>query len=196
MAAYHAQDVSLNLRGRAGEVENTWKTLLPLCVSYTGRTKDFPHLDGLRLYLSAAISAAICAHVSPRAPRPKAHDSPHDTPHAELAKQYAHLTENFSLMADHYQKLHRFTIDSRLTLSVDDIQKMYPKTWAGRETNARLVKEPEKLSGISLSGPYFLPISLDTTPIQAVRFGLKLLDEYCYKERLDYTLRVNLEKPE
>jgi hypothetical protein len=193
MAAYHAQDVSLNLRGRPGEVENTWKTLLPLCVSYTGRTKDFPHLDGLRSYLSAAISAAICTHVSPRAPRPKAHDSPHDASHAELTKQHAILTENFHLMADHYQKLHRFTSDSRLTLPIEVIQKLYPKTWNGRESNARLMKEA---NAPKLSGPYFLPIELDTTPIQAVRFGLRLLVEFCERERLEYSLKVNLEKPE
>jgi len=196
MAAYHAQDLSLHLRGRLGEVENTWKTLLPLCVSYAIRTKDFPHLDGLRSYLSAAISAAICTHVAPRAPRPKAHDSPQDAPHTELAKQYASQFENFQLMADHYQKLLRFTSDSRLTLPVDDIQKFYPKTWAGRETSTKAVKEPEKVSGLNLSGPYFLPIGTDTPPIQAVRFGLKLLGEYCDKERLEYTLRVSLEKPE
>jgi hypothetical protein len=189
MAAYHAQDVSLNLRGRPGEVENTWKTLLPLCVSYAGRTKDFPHLDGLRSYLSAAISAAICTHVSPRAPRPKAHDSPHD----ELIKQHVILTENFHLMADHYQKLHRFTSDSRLTLPIEVIQKLYPKTWNGRESNARLMKEANVPK---LSGPYFLPIELDTTPIQAVRFGLRLLVEFCERERLEYSLKVNLEKPE
>ncbi|KAF2710823.1 hypothetical protein K504DRAFT_375879 [Pleomassaria siparia CBS 279.74] len=194
MAAYHAQDFSLNLRGRPGEVEGTWKTLLPLCVSYTVRTKDFPHLDGLQSYLSASISAGICTYVSPRAHRPKAHDPPHNTP--ELTKQNALPTENFSLMADHYQKLFRFTNDARMTLPVDEIIKLFPKTWSGRELNARLAKEPEKVNGVNLSGPYFLPIALDTTPIQAVRFGLKLLGEYCERERLDYTLRVNLKKPE
>ena len=60
MAAYYAQDLSLNLRGRAGEVEQTWKTLLPLCLSYARFTKDFTHLDGLRSYLSCVIASTIC----------------------------------------------------------------------------------------------------------------------------------------
>lgn len=72
---------------------------------------------------------------------------------------------------------------------------MYKKTWLGREANSRLIKEPEKVSGARLSGPYFLPISSDTTPIQAVRFGLKFLGEYCEREGLKYSLRVNLDQP-
>lgn len=92
-------------------------------------------------------------------------------------------------MAVHYQ-------DARIALPVEDLQTIYKRTWAGRETNAKLVKEPERVSGARMSGPYFLPISIDTTPIQAVRFGLKFLSEYCEKEGLKYTLRVNLDKPE
>jgi hypothetical protein len=196
MAAYAAQDQSNGLRGRPGDVEATWKTLLPLCNSYAGRTKDFPHLEGLRLYLCAVICAAICAHVAPRAPRPKAHDSPQDTPHPELAKQFSQLNENFSLLSDHYMQLFRAAQEARITLSFEDIQKQYPKTWAAKESNAKLSKIPDRFLGGDLSGPYFLPIQNDTTPIQAVRFGLKFLGEFCEKEKLNYNLRVTLGKPE
>jgi hypothetical protein len=69
-------------------------------------------------------------------------------------------------------------------------------TYAARELNARLAREPEKLSGAKMSGPYFLPLGADTTPIQAVRFGLRFLAEYCEIEGLKYGLRVCLERPE
>ncbi|KAF2182716.1 hypothetical protein K469DRAFT_690466 [Zopfia rhizophila CBS 207.26] len=188
MAAYHVQDISLNLRGRPGEVENTWKTLLPLCMSYMVRTKDFPHLEGLRLYLSAVISASICGLVALRS-RARAHDSPHDTPHPEPAP-------NLHLLSDHYIKLLRSSQDAKLALSPDDIQNLYPKTYAGREAVAKPTKELGKLSCGNLTGPYFLPLGIETTPIQAVRFGLKFLSEYCEKEGLGYAIRVSLEKPE
>ncbi|KAF2878363.1 hypothetical protein BDV95DRAFT_478690 [Massariosphaeria phaeospora] len=194
MAAYHAQDIVSHLRGRLGEVEGTWKTLLPLCLSYTGLTKDIPHLEGLRSYLSATISAAICTHVAPRATRPTAHDSPHDLPHAELAKQHLFVTENFNLFSDHYTKLLRYTQDARMTLPIEDVQKQYPKTWSSRENNSK-VRDQEKINGANLSGSYFLPIQIDITPIQTVRFALRFLEEYCQKERLKYALRINLEKP-
>lgn len=193
MAAYHAQDTAFNLRGRPGEVEGTWKTLLPLCLSYARSTRDFKHLDGLRSYLSSVIASAICTHVSQRVPTSKPHDSPHDVPHADLAKQHAALVSNFALLADHTMKMSQHYQDARIALPAEDIQSMYKKTFASREANAKLTKEPEKINGARMSGPYFLPISVDTTPIQAVRFGLKFLGEFCEKEKLDYHLRVNLD---
>lgn len=197
MAAYYAQDLSLHLRNRPGEVEQTWKTLLPLCLSYARCTKDFAHLDGLRSYLSSIIASAICSHVSQRASNTRPHDSPHDMPHADLAKQHTSYAENFALLADHTLKMSRHFQDARIALSMADLQTSYKKTWAGRETNTRLLREPDKTSAATLLvGPYFLPLGVDTTPVQAVRFGLAFLSEYCEKEGIAYRLRVHLERPE
>lgn len=194
MAAYYAQDLSLNYRGRAGEVEQTWKTLLPLCLSYSRFTKDFAHLDGLRSYLSSVIASTICTLIAQRVTT-KAHDSPQDVAHAQLARDHTSLAENFSLLADHTKKMAAHFQDARIALPIEALQATYKRTWAARETAAQLVKEPEKISGARMSGPYFLPLSADTTPIQAVRFGLRFLHEYCEKEGLKYVLRVNLDQP-
>ncbi|KAF2471327.1 uncharacterized protein BDR25DRAFT_313926 [Lindgomyces ingoldianus] len=192
MAAYHVQDISRNLSGRPGEVENTWKTLLPLCMSYSVRTRDFPHLDGLRSYLSSVISGSICTHIAHRfrSISAQAHDSPHDAPTSESANP------NLKLLADNVMNQQRFTQDARIGLPSDDIERLFPKTWAGREKVAKLARETEKLAGGHLNGPYFLPVGSDTTPIQAVRFGLAFLKEYSEKESLNYSTRVNLERPE
>jgi hypothetical protein len=196
MAAYHAQDASLNLRGRPGEVEGTWKTLLPLCFSYARSTKDFKHLDGLRSYLSSVIAANICTSVSQRAATSRPHDSPHDVPHADPAKAHAALMSNFAILSEHTRQMSQHYQDARILLPFEDIQTMYKKTFAGREANAKLAKEPEKVNPARMSGPYFLPISADTTPIQAVRFGLRFLAEFCEKEKLNYHPRVNLDRAE
>ena len=207
MAAYHAQDQSLQLRGRPAEVEGTWKTLLPLCTSYARLTKDFTHLEGFRSYLGAVIAANICTLVAPRAPPPtsaptsastsKHHDSPHDLSLADLTRQHAILTENLALLADHYQKLQRHTQDARAALPMEDLEKMYTRTWAGAEWSAKPHKGGEKLgSAVRLAGPYYLPIQSDTTPIQAVRFGLRFLGEYCEREGVMHGMRINLERPE
>jgi len=197
MAAYYAQDLSLHLRNRPGEVEQTWKTLLPLCLSYARCTKDFAHLDGLRSYLSSIIASAICTHVAQRASSTRPHDSPHDMPHADLAKQHTSIADNFSLLADHTLKMSRHFQDARIALPASDLQTLYKKTWAGRETNMKLARESDKTSAATLlAGPYFLPLGMDTTPVQAVRFGLAFLREYCDKEGISYRLRVSLERPE
>jgi hypothetical protein len=204
MAAFGIQDQSDSLRSRSSNVEGTWKTLLPLCRSYAPRSKDIPHLEGLRLYLSVVICATICTLVAPRGLKgtAKAHDSP-QTPDAmkeDLAKQLAQANEHFALLAGNYQQLFLAAQDARSVLPIEDIQKHYPKTWGGRETNARLAKQPEKFGAGNLSGPYFLPIGDDTTPLQAVRFGIRFLEEYVEMEKLEYTFRVdlarNLEKSE
>jgi hypothetical protein len=187
MAAYTAQDLSLTLRGRAGEVEQTWKTLLPLCLSYARCTRDFQHLDGLRSYLSSTIASAICSHVAQRFnPAPNTHDSPHDS----QPKTDAY---NFGLLADHTLKVNKHFQDARIALPLEALQEKYRKTYASREANNKLAGVPEKVVGSRMSGPYFLPLGTDTTPIQAVRFGLRFLAEYCEKEKLEYSLRVNLD---
>jgi hypothetical protein len=204
MAAYSAQDLSLHLRGRAGEVEQTWKTLLPLCLSYSRCTKDHQHLDGLRSYLSSVIASAICERVSQRCTNltPSSHDSPQDattTTNASDANRQATslLAENFALLADHTLKMNRHYQDAREALPLEALQSVYKKTYAARETNARLAREPEKITGARMSGPFFLPLATDTTPIQAVRFGLVFLAEYCEREGLAYKLRVRLDcRPE
>jgi hypothetical protein len=175
IAAYYAQDASSHLRGRGSDVESTWKTLLPLCISYARITKDFQHLDGLRSYLSYVIATAICTHVSQRAPDP------------------ATAIANLALAVDHTKHANQHFSDARNALSYQVLQSDYKKTFAGREEDARLCKAHETIVGARLAGPYFLPIGNDTTPIQAVRFGLKFLTEYCEKEKLEYILRLNLE---
>ncbi|KAF1961272.1 hypothetical protein CC80DRAFT_402800 [Byssothecium circinans] len=196
MTAFHTQDLVHQFRGRLADVEGTWKMLLNLCISYHRLTNDSPHLDGFRSYLGAVIAAVICTLLAPRAPNPQAHDSPHELPHAELAKQHGQLTENFAALADNYMQLLRHTQDARAALPIEEMQKVYPKTWSGAESNTKLAKVADKTISVKLSGPYFLPIANDTTAIQAVRFGLKFLREYCEKERLDHVIRINLDRPE
>lgn len=191
MAAYYAQDLSLTLRGRPGEVEQTWKTLFPLCLSYARCTKDLPHLDGLRSYLCSIIASAICTHVSLRCGGAKTHDSPQELGQ-NVSSGTGNVTENFSLLADHTMKMHRHFQDARILLPFEELQQSYKKTYAARETNVKLAREPEKVTGARMSGPYFLPLGMDTSPIQGVRFGLRFLDEYCEREGLEYRFRVKL----
>ncbi|KAI8943847.1 hypothetical protein NX059_001819 [Plenodomus lindquistii] len=196
MAAYTAQDASLHLRNRPAEVEQTWKTLLPLCISYARCTKDFPHLNGLRSYLSSTIASAICTHVAQRGSSARTtHDSPQDMPPNQTPNNSTgngSAAENLALLSAHTLAAARHFADARLALPMDEIQSQYRKTWAGRETNLRLARDPDKISGAKMAGPYFLPLGVDTSPIQAVRFGLRFLGEYCEREGLEWRGRVVL----
>lgn len=194
MTAYHAQDLSFQLRGRSPEVQGTWKTLLPLCTSYARLTKESPHLDGFRSYLGAVIAAHICTLVAPRASNPRPHDSPHDLPHAELARQHLALSENLKLISQHYMELQRHTANARAALPMEELASVYPITWEGAEPNVAANSKPSDPT--QLSGPYFLPIQNDTTPIQAVRFGLMFLAEFCETEGIPHRAKLNLDQPE
>ncbi|ORY01505.1 hypothetical protein BCR34DRAFT_627740 [Clohesyomyces aquaticus] len=195
VAAFYVQDFSRGLHGKPSDFENTWKTLLPLCLAYGPRTRNFPHLDGLRYYLMSVISSAICTQISQnpriRSASAQAHDSPHDAATSSDTSS-SHVT----LLAQNFITQARYYTDARMILSNDDIKKHYPRTWNGRETNMKVARDAEKLPGGRLRGPYFLPLANDTTPIQAVRFGIELLREYCENEGLKHGIRVNLEKSE
>ena len=184
MAAYYAMDISFRSRGRLGDVEGNWKTLMPLWSSFRARTKDFPHLEGLRLHLGAVIATRISTLLAQRG-RPHVH---HDSPQHDVAADFAVLAENF-------QQLQRYSHEARGTLSLLDLMEYYPKTWKGREVTIDPM-EWESLTAGVLKGPYFLPIGPDTTPVQAVRFGVQFLKEWMEKEGVRYELLVNLEKVE
>lgn len=115
-------------------------------------------------------------------------------PPADLAKQHTSLAENFALLADHTVAKNRHYQDARVALPMEELQSTYKKTWAGREANSKVAREPEKVSGARMSGPYFLPLATDSTAIQAVRFGLRFLEEYCEREGLEYGIRVELDQ--
>lgn len=187
MAGYYVQDV-LRLRS---EVDNTWKTLLPFSMSYSACTRQFKHLEGLRLYLSVIVASCVSGAICLRS-RPLAHDSPPD--HGPPAS--SDPTASLTVLSDHVMKMLRFASEARQALPIEDVMTCYPETWAGRETVANPSKDGAKIVGDSLAGPYFLPIGIDTSPIHGVRFGLAFLKEYCRKEGLQYEFKVNLEGAE
>lgn len=178
ISAFGAQDLE-----RRSSVESTWKTMLPITFQYEYFTKQLPVLDGFRHYLCLVMSSTVADHVTSRVEREKAHDSPQATPQSRSA-------DNAALLAESFRFVNEALMHARATLSYDVLQKDFPKTFAGRETNYKRQREPETFSA---NGPYFLPIGTDTTPLQAVRFGLRFLREYCEKEKIDYVFRLKLE---
>jgi hypothetical protein len=186
MASFGVKDLSHCLTGRPITVDNTWLSLVPLTDTYVSLTGPLPHLEGLRQYLLSVIRGTVC-YILARHPSEKSQELSQDT------TNNARRPKNPPTVSENFQFLVKATVDASIALPLEDIQAHYPKTWKGRETDMKLKKVPEKPGNLS-SGPYFLPISVDTTPFQAVQFGLAFLAEYCEKEKLDYKLRVSLDR--
>ncbi|OCK80355.1 hypothetical protein K432DRAFT_404772 [Lepidopterella palustris CBS 459.81] len=182
IASFSASDLCQRSKGRPAEVENTWKTLMPLLLSLRPRMREFPHLDGLRLYLAVVISSRISGLLAQRRQPNAQHGSPQNE-----------VSVDFALLAEQFMYLQRYSREARMTLPLADIEEQYPETWKGRECVADPAMDWENLPAGKLKGPYFLPIGPDTTPVQAVRFGVQFLKEWLAKEGLEYELQVSLE---
>ena len=91
----------------------------------------------------------------------------------------------------HYDDIQRMFVEGSGLLSVDDLQQEFPKTWRSK-AHAPLASSPPNLTGSTLGGDFYLPITNITLPIEAVRAGKSLLSEWCKMEGVDCTPRFNI----
>jgi len=210
MLAYALGDARGRLDRRAAEIESTWLTLLPL-FRFMGRSSQpFRHLEGLRYNLGVAICARIQAVLADRMARPTSSsaaapsssqetrdksDSPHSLHQDPFSNTSVTSTKQTETASDNFKALTEFFREAGSKLPLEEIISSFPKTWEKRTTGAResgwealVTKDGEA----SLGGKFFLPIGVDSTSIQAVRFGVRVLKEWVEKEGLEYEVQVKL----
>ncbi|KAF2742964.1 hypothetical protein M011DRAFT_490214 [Sporormia fimetaria CBS 119925] len=197
VAAFSLQDYHSSVRGQPMAVDTTWKTLLPLCFSWGPRTKGFWPLEGLRLHLSAVICSTICQQLAMRGTAPDLTTS--STEDDALKK----MTHDFQTISEMYVKLVHLQHDAKTSLRFDDLQASFPDTWAKRAPSSakKPPAYPPKDMGLSLplklgEAFHLPPNTLETNPLQTLKFGFLLIQEYERKEKLDYTWRLDIDSPE
>jgi hypothetical protein len=206
MLAYGLVDAGRKIDRRSAEIETTWLTLLPLFKHLGGSTKASGSLEGLRLHLGVTITARIQSVLADRigrvnsasmtAPTPAStshegrdkSDSPNDPFTTSAAS-----TKDQTMLAENYTQLGKIVRDARSKLPVKDIISAFPKTWEKGATGATDGEETLLKEGsVDCKGKFWLPVGIDTTPVQAVRFGLCALEEWVKRERLEYEVQVKL----
>ncbi|KAK7524794.1 hypothetical protein IWZ03DRAFT_33523 [Phyllosticta citriasiana] len=205
MAAYFCQDYRVHLLNHPNTNEN-WRTMLPLFRYFKSGCQSFPVLEGLRLQLGAIISHRVATVVAQQSASSTGHDGekdkesqgssfggPGSTIHMSADKALAVMSENVKFLGT-------MLGESRGKLSIDDLIDHFPRTWDGRTRqndpdsgpNVLDMSKWEQLPPGNLEGPYFLPLGVETTPVQAVRMGLVFLDEWMKREGVDYKLQLKL----
>lgn len=173
MAAYYCADLRRKIERRPPEVDQDWKTLVPLW-RFIGRSlRDYPHLEGLRMVLGGVLCARIVRLVAER--KPDEGSAKVMAEHAIFAEQ--HLLEAYRL------------------LSLPTLLKEFPSTWkAGTQTDAPMAASDSAIaeSGALPEG-FTLPIAGHSSPLQAVRFGMRVLREWMRREGVEYELEIKLD---
>jgi hypothetical protein len=192
MLAYSLGDSRRRLEGNSAEIETSWRTLLPLFKYMRSFVAKYKPLDGLHNYLGLVINARISTVVTDRLSRsanaPVAADSPQSA--IETSNPVA---ENTKIAIESFRAMTDCNRDATSRLPIEDIMNNFPTTWASRATGTR---DPTLEALVSangdaqLKGKYWLPIGIDTSPVQAVRFGMQIIKEWILIEELGYEPRI------
>jgi hypothetical protein len=198
--AFIADDRCKALARQVGD-SSTWRSILAYWRVVEITTARYPHLHGLCLLLGAvshdAIHAidlerlAIIALPGEHSPVPTP-GSDGTTVTSDESKQYRkELLELRSRLPEHHKEAHRLWLEGNRELSEDVIMKEFPTTWSKRSRNFS-ERGKQQLKVGEYSGEYFLPLTCMTTPVEAVRFGLSILSEWCEKEKVEWERRFDL----
>ena len=199
--AFIADDRSKALARQIGD-SSTWRSILPYWKVVKITTAPYPHLYGLCLLLGAVSHDSIHSIDLERlavSSLPGEH-SPVPTPGSdgntvtsEESKQYRkEFLDLKSRLPKYYKEANQLWLEGSRELSEDVLIQEFPITWSKRSINfpERGRQQPKKVG--EYPDDFFLPLGRMTTPIEAVRFGLSVLSEWCKKEEVQWEGRFDL----
>jgi hypothetical protein len=189
--------------GRPGPDANHWLTIVPYWYYVRERVEAYPDLRGLCFQIGALLREIICvADMEKLAqdPLPKnsgdgispPSDAGNMTPNSAKAAQYHRDYVDFkSRLVSNFNKARALWIEGSKDLSLQRIMHSYPKTWAMQEKDVT-GKGQEKFVPGKYHGPFFLPLAGTSSPMEAVRFGIGFLGEWCKKEGIKWDPKIGL----
>jgi hypothetical protein len=208
MLAYAIEDTRRKLIREPAEIDGSWNSMLPLFRYMGNSTKHFRHLEGLRYHCGVAICARIQAVIAEKFARPSSSTAPpssqegrdkSDSPHSTSTHDpFTAPTTSAKLMETHattWKDLTDFQREAASKLPVEELMAKFPKTWEKRAIGVR-ESGWESLTGRdgepSCTGKFWLPIAVDSSTLQAARFGIGLLREWVKNDGLAYEVQVKL----
>lgn len=196
--AFIIDDRSKAVVRQVGDSTN-WRSILAYWRVVKTKAAPYPPLHGLCLLLGAisrdAIHAldlerlAICVVPDEHSPVPTPGSDGNTVTSEESKRQRKEFIDLKSRLPESYKEAHKLWIDGSRELSEDVLKKNFPETWSKRSRNFS-EQGSDKLRIGNYSGDYFLPLGRTTTPLEAVRFGMSILKEWCKKEKIDYATRL------
>ncbi|KAF2238439.1 hypothetical protein EV356DRAFT_507574 [Viridothelium virens] len=148
--------------------DNNWLSLQKFSQSAVDWAKPYPHLYGLGQQLVTVLDSHI-ATLATRVP-----SSHWPTP----------LT-----LADAMVHLQRAAASGAHRLPIQELTEKYPQTC---KKAAAYITRVDHGKPNDYAGEYAVPLNLQSTPLQAVRFGVVFLKEWLQLEKLSYNLELKL----
>lgn len=198
--AFVADDQAKLLARQIGD-SSTWISILAYWRVVRKNSASYPVLHSLCLLLGAVSYDAIHALDLDRlanSPLPSEH-TPVPTPGSdgntipsdENRKSRKEFMELKNRLPECYKESQKLWLEGTRALSEDALSREFPNTWSQRSHNhAERGKTPLKAG--DYAGDYFLPLGGSTPPVEVVRFGCSLLEEWCAQENVEWQRRLSL----
>ncbi|RHZ44371.1 uncharacterized protein CDV56_102180 [Aspergillus thermomutatus] len=198
--AFVADDHSKALARQVGD-SSTWLSILAYWRVVRKNSAPYPRLHSLCLILGAVSYDAIHALDLERlaiTPLPGDH-TPVPTPGSdgttvtsdENKKNRRDFIELKNRLPDFYKESQRLWLEGLQGLSEDILAREFPDTWSRRSRRySHLGKQKLKIG--DYTGEFLFPPGKTSTPVETVRFGCAILKEWCMKEGVAWSCRLDL----
>lgn len=201
--AFLADDQFKSLSRQQPDSTN-WRSIIAYWHAVARGAAPYPHLHALSFFLGAVSHEAIHSLDLERlavSAAPSEHDpaatsgSDGNTVTPEESKKYKReFTDLKTRLPESYREANRLWLAGARQLPDDILARQYPGTWSRRSKNFSS-RGSEKMKVGKYAGEYFLPLGrggAPTTPLEAVRFGLSFLEEWCETEGVKWKGRLVL----
>ena len=161
---------------RAGQrnPSSAWTTIFPFISKVKFSARTHRHIFGLCLQLEA-----VCRMASWTLEYESAGSA-----------DYQHSLERHKALKKQYDEARHLFVKGSQELSVEDLQQLFPDTWAMNAQAPAAYSSHPKVTSSPLTDGFFLPITSTTVPIEAVRAGRSMIAEWCKNEGVDFKPRI------
>lgn len=174
MLGFTALDELGRVRGKPGS-STAWESLLSLFDYVKAITSSASHIYGFILQLEGMCRNTIHSYDLERLER----------------EAGAAPSEFIGRLVENARSAHKVWLAGTTGLSIDDLQRSFPKTWAKRVSAPTARNGPEKLvpGKFALSG-YYLPLASTSTAVEAAVMGWSFLAEWAEMEGVEWKGRI------
>ena len=179
-----------------------WQTIIPYHIFVFRTSRRFSHLHGLVTQLGAVCRQYIHRFdLDKLAKEPLPDDqlgsaptpgSDGNTKTVEDAEKHKKKYLDFrDRLVQNSRELETAWLSGSRELSLDTVERDYPKTWAkrARDSSRRSVGRPNPTA---VPRDFFLPLDANATAFEAMRFALAFLEEWADGEGVEWKTRIEL----
>lgn len=170
MLGFTALDELGRIRGKPG-TSTAWDSLLPHINYVKAITSPTSHIYGLILQLEGICRNTIHSYDLDR-----------------LEREPSAVPPDFAnRLVENARSAHKAWLAGTTGLSINDLQRSFPKTWAKRADTPTVRTGQEKLvPGKFVASGYYLPLASTSTVVEAVRMGWSFLAEWAEMEGVEW----------